>query len=71
MAANTSVAIPTDRASGTTPEARFFVSETRYARLRPPSSNTGVILTFTPRTLPSTGAENGRFFFGFFLSAKS
>ena len=71
MAANTSVAIPTDRARGTTPEARFFVSENRQLRLGPPSSNTGVILTFTPRTLPSTGAENGRFFFGFFLSAKS
>lgn len=71
MAANTSVAIPNDRARGTTPEARFFVSENRYARFGPPSSNTGVILTFTPRTLPSAGAENGRFFFGFFLSEKS
>lgn len=71
MAASLSVAIPTDRATGTTPEARFFVSETRYLGWQPPSSNTGVILTFTPRTLPSAGAENEGFFSGFFSSEKS
>lgn len=45
MAANTSVAIPTDRATGTAPVARFFVPGTGMGRgggTNPRPSNTGV-----------------------------
>lgn len=70
MAANNSVAIPTDRARGTTPEARFFVSENRYApawsRPRPPSSNTGVRIFLPPLHFPVLARKMGDFFSVFF-----
>jgi hypothetical protein len=75
MAANTSVAIPTDRARGTTPEARFFMSETRYAldssRSGPPSSNTGVRIFLPPLHFPVLARKMGIFFFTFFSGKKS
>lgn len=79
MAANTSVAIPTDRATGTTPEVRFFVpffvSENRYAlgrsRSRPPSSNTGVRIFLPPLPFPVLARKMGIFFFTFFSGEKS
>ena len=68
MAANTSVAIPTDRATRTAPVARFFVPETspigRRRNADPRPSNTGVRIFPSPPLLPSAGADFGCFFHG-------
>jgi hypothetical protein len=56
MAANTSVAIPTDRATATAPVARFFVPQTSPAGRRrnadPRPSNTGVRIFPSPPCFP-------------------
>lgn len=67
MAANTSVAIPTDRATGTAPVARFFVSGTSSARpgaLDPRPSNTGVRICASPPCFPLLARNLGTFWQG-------
>lgn len=62
MAANTSVAIPTDRATGTAPVVRFFVSGTCRAEADPRPSNTGVRISPDTPSFPVL-ARNLRVFF--------
>lgn len=67
MAANPSVAIPTDRATGTAPVARFFVPGA--GGHLGGSGRTPVLVTrgsefFTPPPLPSVGADFGFFAYG-------
>lgn len=67
MAANTSVAIPTDRATGTAPVARFFVPETNLVRqggLDPRPSNTGVRIFAFPPCFPLLARNLGSFWQG-------
>lgn len=64
MAANTSVAIPADRATGTAPVARFFVPETgsvRQSGADPRPSNTGVRIFASPPCFPLLARNFGAF----------
>lgn len=64
MAANNSVAIPTDRATGTAPAARFFVPGTGAAQLDPRPSNTGVRISPLPLCFPVLARNLSVFFWG-------
>jgi hypothetical protein len=64
MAANTSVAIPTDRATGTAPEARFFVPATFGDTPDPRPSNTGVRISPHAPSFPVLARNLGTFFWG-------
>lgn len=67
MAANTSVAIPTDRATGTAPVARFFVPGidlVRQGGLDPRPSNTGVRIFPLAPCFPVLARNLGVFFRG-------
>ena len=68
MAANTSVAIPTDRATRTAPVARFFVPETspigRRRNADPRPSTTGVRIFPSPPCFPVLARILGVFFTG-------
>jgi hypothetical protein len=65
MAANTSVAIPADRATATAPVARFFVSEIgsvrRHSGGNPRPSNTGVRIFASPPSFPLLARNLGAF----------
>lgn len=65
MAANNSVAIPSDRATGTAPVARFFVPESatvvRWAGGNPRPSNTGVRIFPSPPYFPALARKKGDF----------
>ena len=64
MAANTSVAIPTDRARGTAPIARFFVPDETRAGGNPRPSNTGVRIFPSPPCFPVLARNLSVFFRG-------
>ena len=68
MAANTSVAIPTDRATVSVHVARFFMSEAsspkRCRGADPRPSNTGVRISSSPPCFPVLARNLGAFWQG-------
>jgi len=64
MAANPSVAVPSDRARGTAPVARFFVPETCRVEADPRPSNTGVRIFPDTPSFPVLARNLSFFFWG-------